>query len=244
MKKAIWMTSSIFTLFLIWVIAYVAIDHPLILPLPNQVFRAIINIFTNTNSLSAIALTVFRLLISIVLSAFLGIFFGVLSGFKGRIALFLKPYVTILRTIPVISIVVILLILFGLTYTPYLITFLMVFPIIYTGVLEGFHQMDKELIDVYRLEQQDWKLALRYIYFPMIKNYVLLSFLQSFGLGIKVLVMAEYLSQSRNSIGNSIYLAKINIQYDFVFAWTIILIIISFMIEYMIHRYRNKLNID
>lgn len=244
MKKAIWMTSSIFTLFLIWVIAYVAIDHPIILPLPDQVFRAIGSIFTNKVSLTAIALTVFRLLISILLSAFLGIVFGVISGFKSRIALFLKPYVTILRTIPVISIVVILLILFGLTYTPYLITFLMVFPIIYTGVLEGFHQMDKELLDVYRLEQHDWKLALKYIYFPMIKNYVLLSFLQSFGLGIKVLVMAEYLAQSRNSIGNSIYLAKINIQYDFVFAWTIVLIVISFMIEFMIHKYQKKLNMD
>jgi len=244
MKKAIWMTSSIFTLFLIWVIAYAVIDHPIILPLPNQVFRAIISIFLNKYSLTAISLTIFRLLISIILSAFLGIVFGVISGFKSTVAIFLKPYVTILRTIPVISIVVILLILFGLTYTPYLITFLMVFPIIYTGVLEGFHQMDTELLDVYRLEQHDWKLALRYIYFPMIKNYVLLSFLQSFGLGIKVLVMAEFLAQSKNSIGNSIYLAKVNIQYDFVFAWTIILIIISFVIEYMIHRYQSKLNID
>lgn len=104
--------------------------------------------------------------------------------------------------------------------------------------------MDTELLDVYRLEQHDWKLALRYIYFPMIKNYVLLSFLQSFGLGIKVLVMAEFLAQSKNSIGNSIYLAKVNIQYDLVFAWTIILIVISFVIEYMIHKYQSKLNID
>ncbi len=244
MKKAIWMTSSIFTLFLIWVIAYVAIDHPIILPLPNQVFSAIFSIFTNKISLIAISLTVFRLLISIVLSAFIGIVFGVLAGFKNNISLFLKPYVTILRTIPVISIVVILLILFGLKYTPYLITFLMVFPIIYTGVLEGFHQLDKELIDVYRLEQHDWKLALKYIYFPMVRKYVLLSFLQSFGLGIKVLVMAEYLAQSRNSIGNAIYLAKINIQYDFVFAWTIILIIISFIIEFGIHKYQLKVNLD
>ena len=152
----------------------------------------------------------------------------------------MMSYVTILRTIPVISIVVILLILFGYEYTPYLITFLMVFPIIYSGVLEGIRQLDQELIDVYRLEQHDWKIALKSIYFPMISKYIFLSFLQSFGLGIKVLVMAEYLSQSKQSIGNAIYLAKVNIEYDLVFAWTIILIFIAFSLEYLIQSYQKR----
>ncbi|MFH1694030.1 MAG: ABC transporter permease subunit [Bacillota bacterium] len=244
MKKTIWMTSSIFMLFLIWVIAYEAINHPIILPSPFSVFQSVFHIFAHQDSLIAISMTISRLLFAILISSIMGISMGVLSGFKHNFALFLKPYVTILRTIPVISIVVILLIVFGFGYTPYIITFLMVFPIIYTGVLEGIQQMDKELIDVYRLEQQDWKLGLKYIYFPMIKKYILLSFLQSFGLGIKVLVMAEYLAQSQNSIGNAIYLAKVNLKYDFVFGWTIILILISFAIEFGIKKYQNKQNLE
>jgi len=240
MKKTIWMTSSIFTMFLIWVIAYQAINHPIILPSPLSVLRAMIDIFTHQDTLTAFGLTIFRLLIAILISSVLGITLGILSGFKKNVATFMKPYVTILRTIPVISIVVILLILFGYEYTPYLITFLMVFPIIYSGVFEGIHQLDQELLDVYKLEQHDWKIALKFIYFPMISKYIFLSFLQSFGLGIKVLVMAEYLSQSKQSIGNAIYLAKINIEYDFVFAWTIILILIAFLLEYGIQTYQKR----
>ncbi len=239
MKKTIWMTSSIFTLFLIWVIAYEAINHPIILPSPISVLNAMIGIFTHQDTLHAILMTCLRLIVAIALSSILGIALGVLSGFKHQIAIFLKPYVTILRTIPVISIVVILLILFGFNYTPYIITFLMVFPIIYSSVLEGIHQMDHELLDVYHLEEHDFKLGLKLVYFPMIKKYILLSFLQSFGLGIKVLVMAEFLSQTKYSIGNQIFLAKVNLTYDKVFAWTIILILLSVLIEYVIHRYQK-----
>ncbi len=242
MKKTIWMTSSIFILFLIWVIAYQAINHPIILPSPYQVLVSIADIFTHQASLLAISMTVVRLVVAIVLSAVIGVSLGILSGFKRNVAIFLKPYVTILRTIPVISIVVILLILFGFDYTPYIITFLMVFPIIYSGVVEGIHQMDQELLDVYHLEEHDWKLALKLVYFPMINKYILLAFLQSFGLGIKVLVMAEFLSQTKNSIGNQIYLAKVNIRYDHVFAWTIILILLSVLIEYGINKYQKQLD--
>ncbi|MBN2300176.1 MAG: ABC transporter permease subunit [Acholeplasmataceae bacterium] len=242
MKKTIWMTSAIFTMFIIWVIVYQAVNHPIILPSPYQVSLAFVHIFTHEATLVAILMTVIRLFVAIFLSAIIGISLGVLSGFKHQIAAFLKPYVTILRTIPVISIVVILLILFGFDYTPYIITFLMVFPIIYTGVLEGIRQMDSELLDVYHLEEHDWKLGLKLVYFPMIKKYILLSFLQSFGLGIKVLVMAEFLSQTKMSIGNQIYLAKINITYDAVFAWTIILILLSVFIEYGINRYQKQLD--
>lgn len=240
MKKTIWMTSSIFTLFLIWVIAYEAINHPIILPSPISVLNATFSIFTHQDTLYAILMTCIRLIVAISLSSVLGIALGILSGFKHQVATFLKPYVTILRTIPVISIVVILLILFGFDYTPYIITFLMVFPIIYSSVLEGIHQMDSELLDVYHLEEHDFKLGLKLVYFPMIKKYILLSFLQSFGLGIKVLVMAEFLSQTKHSIGNQIFLAKVNLTYDKVFAWTIILILLSVLLEYLIHRYQKR----
>jgi NitT/TauT family transport system permease protein len=64
--------------------------------------------------------------------------------------------------------------------------------------------------------------------------------LQSAGLGIKVLVMAEFLAQTRNSIGNQLYLAKVNLEYDRVFAWTILLIIIAVILEFLIEYYVRK----
>ncbi len=240
MKKTLIMASSIFILFILWQLIYMIVNHPLLVPSIGSVFNAFIQILTHLNSLKIIGFTLLRLFLSILLSGILGISIGIFAGINPKLSFFLKPYVTILRTIPVISIVVILLIIFGYAYTPFLITFLMVFPIIFTSVHEGITHIDHELIDVYRLEEKNFFLAIKILYFPMVKSHIILGLLQSFGLGLKVLVMAEYLAQTRTSIGNSIYLSKINLQYDSVFAWTVILILIATLLEYAIKKYELK----
>jgi len=239
MKKTLMMASSIFILFILWQVIYMIVNHPLLVPSIGSVFGAFADILTHLDSLKVIGFTLFRLFLSIILSGILGISIGILAGLNQKLSFFIKPYVTILRTIPVISIVVILLIIFGYAYTPFIITFLMVFPIIFQSVHEGIIHIDHELIDVYRLEEKHLFLAIKILYFPIVKNHIILGLLQSFGLGLKVLVMAEYLSQTRISIGNAIYLSKINLQYDLVFAWTLILILIATLLEYAIKKYES-----
>jgi len=241
-KKRIYLISIGFILVLWMVIAYF-VNHTLLLPSPFIVFKALFKLLTESKSILIILSTFFRLAIAIFVSSILAITLGIISGFSQKFEAFIKPYVTILRTIPVISIVVILLILFGFVWTPYLITFFMVFPIIYQATYQGMISIDKELIDVYHLEKHNRLLSIKLFYFPSIKKYIYLSFLQSFGLGIKVLVMAEYLSQSKQSIGNAIYLSKVNLQYDVIFAWTILLILLSVMIEHFIQRALTNLKI-
>ncbi|MCR3906674.1 MAG: ABC transporter permease subunit [Tenericutes bacterium] len=218
--------------------AYIIVDHPLLLPSPYQVLIAIKDILTNDKEISIIGISLLRLLISIVLSSLLGITLGVLSGLNKNIEMVFKPHVTLLKTIPILSIIVILLILFGYTYAPYIITFLMLFPLFYQASNEGVKSIDKELIDVYHLEKHNIYLGIKYLYLPMIKPYLFLAFFQSFGLGLKVLVMAEYLSQTKNSIGNALYIAKVNLEYDFVFAWSVILILITLIVEFKVQKYQ------
>ena len=94
--------------------------------------------------------------------------------------------------------------------------------------------IDQSLIDVYKLEDNHFMTGLTHCYLPLIQRSIKTSLLQSLGLGIKVLVMAEYLSQTRNSIGEELYLAKVNLAYDEVFAWTILLIILALIFEVFI----------
>ncbi len=238
--KMIVHAGSILLFLFFWILLIELIDNPLLMPSLNAVFISILNILTSWMMIQVILMTMFRLLIAILISLFLGVLLGILSGVIPKVSWLIKPYVTVLRTIPVISIIVILLVLFGFTVAPYVITFLMVFPIIYQAAYEGIRHMDQELKDVYRLETSDLKLAIRYLYMPLITPYVTLSILQSFGLGLKVLVMAEYLSQTRNSIGNALYLSKVNLSYDDVFAWSMLLILMSIGFEYIFRTYQNR----
>ncbi|MDD3842864.1 MAG: ABC transporter permease subunit [Candidatus Izemoplasmatales bacterium] len=249
MKKPLLTVSSLFFAFLIWMIASMVVGNTLLLPGPIAVVEAIWDIITGSENLLAIGATLLRLILAMAIALILGLVLGMIAGLKPDFGHFMKPIVSILRTVPVISIVVILLIVFGFSKTPYIITFLMIFPLIYQAISDGIKNIDQELVDVYRLEDNHFFTGLRYCYLPLIKESIKTAFLQSAGLGIKVLIMAEYLSQTQISIGNRLYLEKINLNYDYVFAWTAILILIAIAFETIIERYAkkreiNKANID
>ncbi|HRX91793.1 MAG TPA: ABC transporter permease subunit [Candidatus Izemoplasmatales bacterium] len=240
MRKTYLFLLAVFTIFCIWMIGYVVVASPMLLPDPYTVFKAFIGIFGSWSSLSSILMTIMRLVIALLVAFLVGGILGTLAGFHKNFSVFMQPFVAILRTIPVISVIVIILIFFGFKISPYVITFLMIFPLIYQTFHDGITDIDQELVDVYRLEDNHWFTGMRYCYLPLIKNQITTVLLQSAGLGIKVLVMSEYLSQTRNSIGNSLYLAKINLAYDQVFAWTLILILMTISIELVINHFKNR----
>jgi len=229
------------TLLILWIVLFFAIDHRLILPSPIDVLLALGRLAGEGSSFAIMGLTLIRLLISVIVSAIVGISLGLLSGLKRKASAWIHPYITLFRTIPILSIIVILIIILGYQIAPFVITFLIVFPIIYQATEEGILNMDVNLIDAYRLEEHHLKIAIKELYIPLIKPYVFLSLLQSFGLGLKVLVMAEFLAQTKTSMGEALYLAKTNLNYDEVFAWTIILILISVIFESLISYYRNHM---
>jgi len=232
------------------------VGNEFLLPGPLAVLAALFMIVTEAGNLAAIGATLLRLALAMAIALGAGLFSGVFAGMKPGIAHFLKPIVTLLRTVPVISIVVIVLIVFGFRTTPYIITFLMIFPLIHQAVYEGIRNIDPELIDVYRLEDNRFFSGLWNCYLPLIFNEIKTALLQSAGLGIKVLVMAEYLAQTQRSIGNMLYLEKVNLRFDYVFAWTLVLILIAVILEALIEKYtadktknetafgKKRLNID
>jgi NitT/TauT family transport system permease protein len=72
----------------------------------------------------------------------------------------------------------------------------------------------------------------------LISKDISTALLQSLGLGLKVMIMAEYLAQTDNSIGKAISFARVNLAYDEIFAWTLLLIIIAVLFELLINHYK------
>ncbi len=235
MKKPVLMTSSILTLVIIWYVVYLVINQPMLMPSFSDVIRAYPKIFSESGVMS-LFMTLVRLFISFILAASLGVILGFISAKYKAVELFQRPIVTILRTIPVVSVIVILFILIGSSFAPYVIVFLMIFPLFYQSTIDIIHRIDPALIDVLVLNEGHFIESLKYVYFPILKNGLFVTMFQAFGLGVKVVVMSEYLMQTRNSVGRSIYMAKVMLNYDEVYAWTIILIVLTFMMEVLISR--------
>lgn len=228
--------SAIFIGFMVWIALYYVIDQPLLMPSVLDTSIAFSKLFYAKDALFAWLGTLSRLIFVLSISGMLGIILGALSSTKVTTEKFISPYVTILRTVPVISMIVILMILFGFRISPYVVTFLMVFPIVYQQTLDSIKSIDKAYLDVYHLEENSFYSGLKHCYIPLTKHQILTGLLQSAGLGIKVLVMTEYLAQTPHSIGYALYASRINLRYDQVFAWTILMIIITIGIETWIRK--------
>ena len=244
MKKGLLKTSSIIFIFLIWFIIYEVVSHPLLVPSISQVGKAMIELFSQKVNIISFASSFFRLFISVLISGLFGVLLGIFSARFSNLETWIKPYVTILKTIPIISIIIILYIIFGYTYAPYIIVFLMVFPLFYQATYQGIIGIDKSYLDVFHLETNDLRLSIKYVYLPFIRDHIFLALYQSFGLGFKVLVTSEFITQTKTSIGNLLYQAKTNLRYDLVFSITIVMILITVAFELVLKYYKHKHNIE
>ncbi len=239
MKKSITWLSSITSLLLIWYLIYIIIDEPVLMPSVIDVLKAIPHIF-NKEGVISLLMSLIRLIISFSCAMLFGIIFGFISAKYEAMEQFQKPYISLLRTIPVLSIIVILFILVGSSLAPYVIVFLMIFPLFYQSTIDIIKRIDPALLDVLKLNEGHIKESIKYIYFPILNEGLHVTLLQGIGLGIKVLVMSEYLMQTKHSIGKMIFQAKVMLHYDQVYLWTLLLIIMTMLIEFMTFMIKRK----
>ena len=115
--------------------------------------------------------------------------------------------------------------------TPYIVTVLMLFPLIYQSMLSGIKNVKTELIEVYLLDSKINFKVIKNVYIPLIKQNLYVGILQSISLGIKVLVVTEFTVMTNNSIGKALIDEKNNLNFNRVFAYSFLLIIIVMILE-------------
>ena len=236
-KKYIFESLGVLAIFLIWLFAYLIIDNNIILPSIPSVFSSLFEILKSGDTYLTILYTLIRISISLIIGVFFGIVLGVLSSQRKEVHYFLSPFIKIMRALPIASIILIILIMFGqnglgdLTFSPIIVTILLIIPIVYEAVYKGITNIDESYIYVARLYSKNKFNMITKSYLPLIKNEISISLAQSIGLSFKAMVMAEYISQTQRSIGFSLLNAKSWLEYPTVFAWTFILISLAILVE-------------
>lgn len=229
--------SSILIIFIVWQLYSVSVNNPTLMPDPIKVFQRFFEMLVDKDTYVVVFTSLGRLLLSLVFATLLGTILGLLSGIHSSVEAFLKPIVVTIRTLPVISIIIVVLIIFGNTITLYIISLLLLFPIVYQAELDGVKNIDPLLIDVLKLESDATNTnVLKLVYFPLSIPFLRTALIEAVGLGFKVLVVAEYIAQTKISIGREIYMAKINLEFTDVFAWTLILLIFVLLIEFVVEK--------
>src|SRR5699024_8074446 len=94
-----------------------------------------------------------------------------LAAASVRLRELLLPFVVTIKSIPVASFVILVLIWVSSRNLSVLISFLMVFPVIYTNVLDGISQMDGQLLEMAQVFDIPFGRRLRSIYVSQVLPY-------------------------------------------------------------------------
>ena len=222
---------AILLLLALWQTAAVLMGSSILLPSPLAVIKRLFTIWQEDGFTGAIAFSFVRIAGGFLLAFTTGILLAVLAG-KSEIAeIFLSPVMVTVKSVPVASIIIIALVWLSSSKLSIFISFLMVLPVIYSNVLQGIKSIDpklNEMADVFRL---DFKKRFRFIWIPSIKPFLLSSTQVALGLAWKSGVAAEVIGIPSGSIGEQLYQAKAYLNTVDLFAWTVIIVLISVCFE-------------
>lgn len=243
-EKNIFYFLGIITIIFIWFLVSKVIANEGIVPNISTVLNKLKIILLDKNTYVMIILTVLKILLALAISFALSVLLALLSLINQKIENFIRPSITLMRTVPVVSIAMIVLILFFRQNVRYLgtiiIAALVIIPILYEGILLGFKTIPNAVIDETKLVSNFNSNIFFHIYLPLAMPSIATSVVQSFGLGLKVLVMSEVIVNPNNSIGKVIGEEATYGNIDSVLAWTIILIVIVLIFDYFLKKIKIK----
>lgn len=240
-KNSIITALSVLAMLLTWYLLALLINTEYILPTPAEAGRSLLMIVGSADFWPAVSATVGRGLLGFFISLGLGIIMGMAAGFSRLVSWFLRPWVTVMRSTPVMSVIILAIIWFESDLVPVVVTILMLFPIIYGNVAAGIGNMDRELLEMARMYKVKPLRIIAELYLPSVLPYLLAGAATAMGIAWKVIIAAEILSQPSRAVGTDLMIAKINFATAQVFAWTVVVIVISFIFEYLIGALENSL---
>ena len=215
----------------VWEIASLLIGEELFLPSPISVLEALVASAVDLSFWSAVLFTLERIILGFIISLSSAVILAFLSYRWRILGILLEPIVKVVRATPVSSIVILILVWVRSRNLSVVISFMMVFPVVYQNVLKGLCDTDRNLIemaDAYRIRTLK---RIRYIYLPYLVPYLESAISISLGLAWKSGIAAEVIGLPDGSIGERVYEAKIYLSMPDLFASTVTVIILAFVFE-------------
>lgn len=227
---------TVICLLILWFISAFIISNDIILPSIDVVFISFINKLADSNFYNSVFMTLKRIVLAFGLSFSIAFVIAILADYSLMFKRLFAPVDALLKTIPNVSYIILSLIWLGQENSVILVTFLVVFPILYLAIINGLNLDDQELKDVTVLYGKSYISNLVHVKLPLSLPAIILGINSSLSLAFKVGVMAEILNQTKTGLGSLLYYAKVNLDMVELFSVTIWIIIISVMINYLFNK--------
>lgn len=216
----------------VWQWAAMAVGKELLLPSPLSVWVRLAELAGTGEFWTAALLSLGRIFSGLLAGVVLG------TGLAGLTSAFrwadwvISPAIRVLRAVPVASFILLVLLWVESGRVPGVISALMVLPVVWGNVSRGVAETDRQLLELARAYGFGrWK-TLRLVYVPSALPYFTSGCRTAMGLAWKAGVAAEVLCLPKSAIGSQVYFSKIYLETPSLFAWTVVVVVLSFLLEW------------
>ena len=235
---------SIVIWFLIWDLTAKSINNSAFFVGVKDTFLSLKNLMKTEHFWLVIWGSMKRILLGFALGVAIGSVLAILSHHFYPVNVFVSLGMGVIKSTPVASVIMLIWIFFKSGTVPTAIAILMVAPIIWQNLLDGYNSIDKGLSEVADVFQFSPVKRFKYLTLPALLKFFVPAVLTSISLAWKAGIAAEIIAGTRDSIGRFIKDSKASFDSNEMLAWTVAIIVISIvfeaLIKLLIRRYRSR----
>ena len=223
--------AAIAVALLVWQIVAMLLDQSILLASPTEVVTALGQLLISSDFLRTVWFSFSRIALGFLLGFCAASVFAVLSARFHIVEVLLWPYIAVIKATPVASFIILCLVWLTSRNLSVFICFLIVFPTVYTNLLAGIRNRSLSLAEMAALYEIPLGKRLLALDLPQLRPYLLSALELSIGMAWKAGVAAEVIGTPAGSIGKMLYTAKIYLATPELFAWSIVVVIVSVLFE-------------
>lgn len=207
---------------------------------PKDILDTIINLYQSNNLFIHIWVTLYETIISFLLGTILGIIIAIILWYNKFISKVLDPYLTIINSLPKVSLGPILIIWIGANINSIIVMALLISLIVtIITVYNGFNSTDPNKIKLLKSFKATKLQTLRYLILPSNYPTIISSLKINISMSMIGVIMGELLV-SKQGIGYLIMYGSQVFNLDLVMSGIIILMITSYLM-YLLISYIEKI---
>lgn len=230
-KKVLITAGSVFFWLILWQVLASCINSKILLVSPIDTAERLWELLPSGEFWSSIFFSMGRILLGFFLGLVIGTALAALSGKFRIIRTLFSPLISTMKSIPVASFTILALFWVGSENLSILVSVLICVPIVCANMLEGIDNLDPKLKEMARIFKIPAGKRFSGVYLSQLLPYFRSASRLAIGLSWKSGVAAEVIGIPDNSIGEMLFMSKIYLETADLFAWTFVVILLSFICE-------------
>lgn len=215
----------------VWQIAAIMVSQKILLATPLETLRCMTELLPQPLFWKRVFFSTLRILAGFLLGAVCALVLAPMGHRYRWLSALLALPMRLVKATPVASFIILALLWVSSRWLSVLISFLMVLPVLYGAVETGLETADGALLEMARVFRLGFWARVKAIWLPALMPAFRQSCSVALGICWKSGIAAEVIGLPNGSIGDALYRAKITLSTGEVFAWTVVIILLSTAFE-------------